>query len=294
MSTSNQLQGKIVVITGSTRGFGYSIARALLKTGATVIITGRHKEALEHAVASLQTSGRVESEQLDVRTEAQVYQVIERTVGKFGRIDIWINNAGFSSSAGMIQDTNPREALDMFLANDLGTLYCTQAVVKHMLPHKTGTIVNLYGNGSFLRPASPTGLYGATKAWITSFTRSLAKELSGSGIKVLGFSPGMMLTDMLTAPRIVGERGRNMMKRYDFVLRLLADKPETAAEKLVQAISKQSRDFEEVRLIKPWTPLLGILRVTWENITKTGRTPQYELRYEPAYRFKENSYRYEP
>ena len=146
-------------------------------------------------------SGPVSGEQLDVRYEAQVREVVQHIVKRFGRIDIWVNNAGFSSSAGMILDTNPQEALDMFLANDLGLFYCTQAVMEHMIPRKAGMLVNIYGQGSLLRPASPTGLYGATKAWVTSFTRSLAKELDGSGIKILGFSPGMILTDMLTSPR---------------------------------------------------------------------------------------------
>lgn len=278
-----------MVITGSTRGFGYAIAEALLKRGAAVIVTGRSEEALQSVVNSLSPFGRVSGEQLDVRDEAEVHRVVQRVVEKFGRIDIWINNAGFSSSAGMVLDINPQEALDMFLANDLGLFYCTQAVLEHMLPRKTGMLVNMYGNGSFLRPASPTGLYGATKAWLTSFTRSLAKELQGSGIKVLGFSPGMILTDMLTSPRVVGERGRDLMKRYDFVLRFLAGQPENAAEKLAQALATQKKEFAEVQLFKPWTPFLGILRVTWENITKTGTAPQYELHYEPAYRFDKKS-----
>lgn len=286
---TDQLKDKIIVITGSTRGFGYSIAEAMLKRGATVIVTGRSTDSLQNAVNSLRGSGLVSGEQLDVRDEAQVYDVVERVIQKFGHIDIWINNAGYSSSAGMVLDINPQEALDMFLANDLGLFYCTQAVLAHMLPRKAGMLVNMYGNGSFLRPASPTGLYGATKAWLTSFTRSLAKEVQGSGIKVLGFSPGMMLTDMLTSPRVVGERGKEMMQRYDFVLRFLAGTLENAAEKLVQAITTQKKEFTEFQLFKPWTPLLGLLRVTWQNITKTGKPPKYELHYEPAYRFNKKS-----
>jgi NAD(P)-dependent dehydrogenase (short-subunit alcohol dehydrogenase family) len=284
-----QLKDKVIVITGSTRGFGYSVAEALLKRGATVIVTGRSADALQSAVNSLSRLGPVSGEQLDVRNEAQVHEVVQHLIEKFGRIDIWINNAGFSSSAGMMLDINPQEALDMFLANDLGLFYCAQAVLAHMMPRKSGMLVNMYGNGSFLRPASPTGLYGATKAWLTSFTRSLAKELQGSGIQVLGFSPGMMLTDMLTSPRVVGERGKDLMKRYDFVLRFLAGTPGNAAEKLAQAISTQKKDFAEIQLFKPWTPFLGILRVTWENLTKTGKAPKYELHYEPAYRFDKKS-----
>jgi len=153
-----------------------------------------------------------------------------------------------------------------------------------MTQRKEGTLVNIYGNGSFLRPASPTGLYGATKAWVTSLTRSLAKEIHGSGIKLIGFSPGMMLTDMLTNPVVIGEQGKAMMKRYAFVLRLLGDDPKRAAQKLVETIANNKKEFTEYRTIRPWTIVLRLLRVKWEDLTKTGKTPEYTLHYEDPYK----------
>ena len=172
------------------------------------------------------------------------------------------------------------------MSNDLGIMRCTQAIMHYMLPRKQGMLVNIYGNGSFLRPASPTGLYGATKAWVTSFTRSLAKELKGSGVQILGFSPGMMTTDMLTSPIVIGERGREMLKNFGFVLRFLGQPAKYASDKLVKSITNHRKEFSEVKLFKPWTPLLGLIRVGWENITKTGKTPKFELHYQEAYRSK--------
>ncbi len=282
----DSLKNKIVVITGSTRGFGYAIAESMLAAGATVAITGRSQEALERALNGLQPKGRVSGFVLDVREEKQVYQLVEDVIQEFGRIDIWVNNAGYSNAAGWMLDMNPQDALDMFLSNDLGVLYCTQAILHTMLPRKQGLLVNIYGNGSFLRPASPTGLYGATKAWITSFTRSLAQELKGSGVQILGFSPGMMTTDMLTSPTVVGERGKDMLKNFGFVLRFLGKPAKYAADKLVKAIASHHKEFSEIKLFKPWTPLLGLLRVGWENLTKTGKTPEFELHYQPAYQSK--------
>lgn len=283
------LKDKIVVVTGSTRGFGYAIAESLLEAGAVVAITGRSQQAIDRALANLQSKGRVSGFMLDVRSEEQIYKLVDDVIAEFGRIDIWINNAGYSNAAGMMLDMNPRDALDMFLVNDLGVLQCTQAIMRTMLPRKQGLLVNIYGNGSFLRPASPTGLYGATKAWVTSFTRSLAKELKGSGVQILGFSPGMMTTDMLTSPIVVGERGREMLKNFGFVLRFLGQPPKYAADKLVKSIASNRREFTEVKLFKPWTPLLGLLRVGWENLTKTGKTPEFELHYQEAYQYKRNS-----
>ncbi|MFN2120653.1 MAG: SDR family oxidoreductase [Anaerolineales bacterium] len=278
------MKDRIVVITGSTRGFGYAIAKAMLEAGATVVISGRSERALRGAARTLAELGQVMAVRCDVREERQVYALARRVVRELGRIDVWVNNAGYSAVAGMMVDVRPKEALDMFLANDLGTLYGTRAALHFMMERGTGTLVNVYGAGSFLRPASPTGLYGATKAWITSFTRSLSKEIGGSGVRLIGFSPGMLLTDMLQKPTVAGERGRELMKNYGFVLRLLAGSPDRAAKKLVKAVDSNRRPFVEYRLFKPWTPLVGLVRITWQNITRTGKTPAFKLKFIPAYR----------
>lgn len=271
------LKDKVVVITGSTRGFGYAIAEAMLKAGAIVVISGRSEEALTKAIASLQDLGMVKGQICEAREEQQVYELARFAVQSFGQIDIWINNAGYSSGAGLMLETPPEQAIDMFLANDMGTLYGAQAALHFMKPRRDGTLVNIYGNGSFLRPASPTGLYGATKAWITSFTRSLAKEIRGSGVQLIGFSPGMMLTDMLTHPVVIGERGKEMMKRYDFVLRSLGDDPQNAAQKLVETIANNKKEFIEYRMLRPSKIMLRFLRAWWQDLTKTGKAPEYTL-----------------
>ncbi len=277
------VKDKVVVVTGSTRGFGYAIAEAALEAGAKVAVTGRSREAAERALEKLRPKGQVRAYLLDVREERQIYQLVDDVLADFGAIDVWVNNAGYSNAAGMMLEMNPRDALDMFLSNNLGMLMCSQAALKYMLPRKAGTLANIYGNGSFLRPATPTGLYGASKAWVTSFTRSLANELKGSGVKILGFSPGMMTTDMLSSPKVVGERGKEMLKNFGFVLRMLGQPPKFAAEKFIQAVAKQRKEFAEVRLFKPWTPLAGLLRMGWENLAHTGKTPEFELHYQEAY-----------
>lgn len=283
---ANSLTNKIVVITGSTRGFGYAIAEAMLKAGATVVISGRSQAALTNALGALEASGTVRGQRCDVREAEQVYALARFAVQAFGGIDIWINNAGYSSAAGLMVETPPEQAIDMFLANDMGTLYGSQAALHFMTQRRAGTLVNIYGNGSFLRPASPTGLYGATKAWVASFTRSLAKEIRDSGVRLIGFSPGMMLTDMLTNPVVIGEHGKQMMKRYSFVLRLLGNDPQHAAEKLVETIVNNNKDFTEYRMLRPWTIMLRLLRVKWEDLTKTDKTPEYTLQLTDAYKPK--------
>jgi len=282
----SKLTGQVAVITGSTRGFGYILARQLLKAGATVIISGRSQKALQASLETLKAHGNVAGWTCDVREEQQVYTLARNTVDKFGHIDIWINNAGYSAGSGVVLDIPPQQVIDMFLANDMGTFYGSQAALHFMLPRKQGTLVNIYGAGSNGKAASPMGMYATTKMWITSFTRTLAAEIKGSGVSLLAFSPGMMLTDMLANPTVLGERGKEKMKNFSFVLRFLAKPPEVAAGRLVSALAGQRKEFLELHVMKPWTPMLGLLRVAWENITKTGKTPDYTLHYTEAYQPK--------
>ena len=283
---ADQLKDKVVVITGSTRGFGYIAAQELLKAGAIVVVSGRSQDALDQAIKSLSELGTVAGWICDVRQENQVYELARRTIEKFGRMDVWINNAGYSAGSGVTLDIHPEKVMDMFLSNDMGTFYGTQAALHFMLERKDGTLINLYGAGSNGKAASPMGMYAATKAWITSFTRTLAKEMKGTGVKIIAFSPGMMLTDMLANPAVIGERGKEGMKNYSFVLRFLVKPPELAAKVLVKAIAANNKEFAEIHVMKPWTPMLGLLRVTWENLTKTGRMPEYKLHYEESYKPK--------
>ena len=280
----SKVENKVVVITGSTRGFGYAIAEELLKEGARVVISGRSQDAVERAINDLQAEGTsVAGIPCDVSEEVQVRTLAEKSIEKFGQIDIWINNAGFSTGSGNVLDFSPQDAVDTFMANDLGAFHGAQAAMKHMLPRGEGVLVNIYGAGSFLRPATPMGIYGMTKAWLTSFTRTLAKEIKGKGVQVIGFSPGMMLTDMLTSPTMIGEANEETGKNLGFVLRMLAKPPEFAAEKLVRLLEKNKKDFVEYRVMKKWSPLLGLLKILWENITKTGESPKFEIHYKDKY-----------
>src|SRR5512141_790066 len=98
------LKNKIIVITGSTRGFGLATAKACLAAGATVVVTGRSQEALDRALNGMQAPGKTAGFIVDVRDEAQVHRLAAQVIQKFGHFDIWINNAGYSSAAGMVLD----------------------------------------------------------------------------------------------------------------------------------------------------------------------------------------------
>lgn len=284
----SSLANKVVVITGSTRGFGYALAKELLKKGARVVISGRSQNSVENALNDLQADHtRVAGIPCNVSDETQVRALATKSIEKFGQIDVWVNNAGFSTAGGDVLDFPPEDAVATFMTNDLGAFHGTQAALRYMLPTGTGTLVNIYGAGSFLKPASPMGLYGMTKAWLTSFTRTLAKEIKGQGVQVVGFSPGMMLTDMLTKPTFIGSEETGQGKNFGFVLRMLATPPEFPASKLTRLLEKNKKPFVEYRMMKKWTPILGLLKILWENITKTGGEPEFEVQYKDKYKWEE-------
>jgi NADP-dependent 3-hydroxy acid dehydrogenase YdfG len=137
------LNNKVVVITGSTRGFGYAVAEAAVKAGAKVIVSGRSEASLQRAIQALATAGQVAGQVCDVREEAEVYALARFALQKYGQIDVWINNAGYSAGSGVVLDIRPEQIVDMFLANDMGTFYGTQAALHAMLPRKSGVLVNL-------------------------------------------------------------------------------------------------------------------------------------------------------
>lgn len=279
-----ELKDKVVVITGSTRGFGYAIAEELLKEGARVVISGRSQNSVERALNNLQADDvRLVGTPCEVSNEEQVRALAEKAIEKFGQIDIWINNAGVSTGSGDVLDFSPEDAVATFMTNDLGAFHGTQVALRHMLPKEAGILVNIYGAGSFLKPASPMGLYGMTKAWLTSFTRTLAKEIKGSGIKVVGFSPGMMLTEMLTSPTFIGTEDAGASKNLGFVLRMLAKPPELPARKLIKLLGSNKKHFVEYRMMRKWTPIFGLIKILWENITKTGKEPKIEFQFKDKY-----------
>ncbi len=278
------LQNKVVVITGSTRGFGRALARALLARGATVVVSGRQQETVNATVAQLAPHGTVAGIACDVSIAAQVHALTTATLTRFGRIDIWVNNAGITAPPGGVLDFPPATAEHIWRVNALGTLHGTQAAVA-VMKHQPegGTIVNLYGRGSDGRPGSPTGLYAASKAWITSFTRTLAQEYRHLPIRFIGFSPGMMTTDMLQVHEVVGEQAAARLRNLPRVLAALATPPEVPAEALVRLLERNHKPFVEYRSLRGFRLLKGLAHMAWLNLRGTPDLPADQLTIQPPY-----------
>jgi NAD(P)-dependent dehydrogenase (short-subunit alcohol dehydrogenase family) len=187
----------------------------------------------------------------DVTDAAQVEGLAAAAVEAFGRLDIWVNNAAASTPVGRSFDLDPAEFERSIAVNVLGTYYGSRAAMARMLAQGgSGVLVNLLGRGDDVRATPHTSPYGASKAWARSFTRSLQAEYRDTGIRIVGFNPGMMLTDMLMAPRVVGEEGERAMGPYPTITRIFGEPPEVAAAALVDALDRPSPP-KSLRLLGP-------------------------------------------
>ncbi len=268
------LQNKVAVITGSTRGFGYAIATELLRAGAIVVISGRSQATVDGVVASLSSrssSGKVKGLACDVTIAEQVYALGKFVTSEIGPIDIWINNAGYTPSAGGIIDFSPDEALKTFKTNCLGVYHGTQTAMFYMQKRKSGTLVNIYGRGSNLQASSPSGLYASSKAWVTEFTRTLAEEHKESGVQIVAFSPGMMLTDMLDIHEVVGDTVKEQMKSMPMVLEALGIPPAVPAAELVELLASNRKPFVEHRWMRGLRAMRMIGKLIWMQMFPGSR-----------------------
>ncbi len=190
------LAGKVVVVTGSTRGIGRSIAEACAAEGATVVISSRSADAVAETVASLTGRGwSVSGIPADVADATQVRALFEHALAAHGRIDAWVNNAGISEGYRPLDELSDAELHDIVSINLLGHLYALRLVVPYFREHG-GHILNMTGRG-YRGEATPyTAAYAATKTAIASITRSVAEENSDvANMSVNALVPGMVATD---------------------------------------------------------------------------------------------------
>lgn len=192
----NDLNGKVAVITGASRGIGRAIAVELSKHGVWVVIN--YKSDRNGAEKTLETikenKGNGMIYQCDVSLNNAVKEMFQDIANKYGKVDILVNNSGISK-VGLFVDMSELDFDEIMNVNFKGVYNCTSCAVRSMIERKCGTIINIssiWGNVG----ASCEVLYSATKGAINSFTKSLGKELGASGIRVNAISPGVIDTDM--------------------------------------------------------------------------------------------------
>ena len=188
-----RLENKVAIITGGAGGIGLAAVKRFLEEGAKVAIVDYDKQQGEKIEAEL--GGNVAFFAVDVSKLADVKEMVEQVVDRFGKIDILINNAGITRDATLVK-MSEEDFEKVIQINLNGVYYCTQAVAPHMIAQ---------GSGKIISTSSVSGVYGnfgqtnyaATKAAIIGMTKTWAKELGRKGINVNAVAPGFTATPMV-------------------------------------------------------------------------------------------------
>ncbi len=191
------MSDQVVLITGGLTGIGRAAALAFAKQGASVVVSGRKDaqgKALEAELTAL--GAKAAFIRADVRHEDEVRNLVDKTVARFGRLDIAVNNAGTEGKPGPVTEQTAESYAATFDTNVLGALLSMKHELRVMLPQGSGSIVNIsstYGH----QGARGASIYAASKHAVEGLTKSAALEAAGLGVRVNAVAPGPTETDML-------------------------------------------------------------------------------------------------
>ncbi|MET0506391.1 MAG: glucose 1-dehydrogenase [Luteibacter sp.] len=193
---------QVVLITGALTGIGRATALAFAKEGARLIVSGRREEAGHALAAELRAMGNeAEFIKVDVRFEADVRQLIDQTVARFGRLDVAVNNAGTEGQLGPVTDVTVDNYEGTFATNVLGTLLSMKHEMRAMQEKSAGAIVNVSSIAGHVGIPGAS-VYVGSKHAVEGMTRAVALEGAALGIRVNAVAPGPVATEMLD--RFVG------------------------------------------------------------------------------------------
>ena len=188
----------VVLITGALSGIGRAAAMSFAKAGHRVVVSGRKQDAGRRRwLANCARSAEAEFVQADVRNEDDVRRLVDRTVERFGRLDVAVNNAGTEGQVGPITDQTAESYAATFDTNVLGVILSMKHEVRAMQGQGSGSIINIsstYGHEG----AAGASVYVGSKHAVEGVTKSVALELAKSGVRVNAVAPGPTDTGMLT------------------------------------------------------------------------------------------------
>ncbi|MFG3248314.1 SDR family NAD(P)-dependent oxidoreductase [Streptomyces sp. NPDC048187] len=180
------------LITGSTAGLGAAFARRLAADGHDLVLVARDTKRLREQATELHDRHGIEAEvrTADLSTDAGIDAVADRLGSRRNPVDLLINNAGFGNK-GRFLDVPMADELTMLKVHCEAVLRLTSAAVEPMRERGRGGVVNVASVAAFV----PRGTYGASKAWVVQFTQGVAKDLAGSGVRLMALAPGFVRTE---------------------------------------------------------------------------------------------------
>jgi 3-oxoacyl-[acyl-carrier protein] reductase len=231
------LTGKVALVTGGSRGIGFATAHALLRDGASVVITGTDPARLRDARTSL--AGNCIAVRADVRDYGQVEEAVRATTEQFGGLDILVNNAGIGIFTPM-SEMSLDQWNDTIGTNLSGVFHCCRAALPHLRAKGAGWIVNISSLAA-TNPFPDGAAYCASKAALNAFSESLMQEVRHDGVRVAYVQPGSVRTEF---------SGRTPTSSDDWKL-----SPDDVAQVVIDLVSHPARSLPSRVEIRPARPL---------------------------------------
>jgi NAD(P)-dependent dehydrogenase (short-subunit alcohol dehydrogenase family)/predicted MFS family arabinose efflux permease len=271
----------VVVVTGSTRGIGLGLARELAARGARIVVTGRGADGVEAAVADLAATldpDRVTGTTCDVTDPASVQALWDHAAATFGRVDVWINNAGSTTTPLPLPDVPGEQLARVIDTNVVGALHgCRVAADGMRMQDSGGFIYNVEGLGSKGEVQVGLATYGASKAAVGYLMEALRKDLKGSGVKVGAIRPGINVTEHLVTDAHVLDPER--WARTEKIMNILGDLPETTTPWLADRILANDLDGARIAWLSTWKITWRFLRAPFapsrDLFAQAGITPPH-------------------
>lgn len=193
------LDNKVAIITGSSKGIGKAIARGLAEQGAKVVISSRNQEACEEVVAEFKEAGlEAIAIACHIADVEQQKNLIDKTVAAFGSIDVLVNNAAINPVFGPIEDVDPSVFDKIMDVNVKAPWSLSNLVLPHFQKNKSGSIINI-ASVEALTPGAGLGLYSTSKASLLMLSKNQAKEWGKYGVRVNAICPGLIKTKFSAA-----------------------------------------------------------------------------------------------
>ncbi|MBM9459441.1 SDR family oxidoreductase [Nocardioides sp. zg-536] len=247
------LAGRVAVVTGASSGLGLAFARLLGRAGAQVMVAALPGSGVDDAVGSLRADGlQAHGHELDV-ADLPAVEALAARARDLGPLGVWVNNAGAPGVYGpahLVPSAVFERVLD---ANVRGVFHGTRTAVAAMLAEAStdptravGHVVNVWGKGA-TKPVPMQSAYASSKAWNRAFTRTVRAELAGTGVRVHGFDPGLVRTEMLSRVTVAPGMERRV-RALPYVAALWGQSPEDAAAPLLPLLLEGRDDHRDLTL----------------------------------------------